>query len=95
MFFLKQFFSPESDEGTISEKRSSFYHWRGAKDEFLTRGTALVFGQSLDDDNAKQIAKVLEAWEYEPQWKPLATLQNTLQNGILSVLQTELGKFSL
>jgi hypothetical protein len=51
------------------------------RNQYLRRGRALVFSQSKEDKRALKMMENLRMLEYDPEWKPLATMDATLESG--------------
>jgi hypothetical protein len=64
----------------ILPERWHFYRWTVDYNQYLRRGRALVFSQSKEDDSTGKMLEKLRMLEYDPEWKPLATMDATLES---------------
>jgi hypothetical protein len=65
----------------IPGDRMHFYRWTLNYNQFLRRGRALVFSQSMEDETTRDSMEKLKLLEYDPEWKPLTTMNDTLESG--------------
>jgi hypothetical protein len=65
----------------IRPERMHFYNWTVDHKQYLRRGRALVFSQSKENERALKMMDKLRLLEYDPEWKPLAIMDATLESG--------------